>query len=252
MGPNFSDLPREIRTHIYAFYFASYASCPHGGCLKISTSPKSADKPLTSATAWCPAVEAMRTASKARNKEGTGPDLGNCLASHHPTGLLLANRTTYHEAAKFFLQELPVHFKFHEADLEELLLRWRHTSPAKNVRKIILDGIRDSWWSATGSIPLFASVLCNIEYVEIRLDSIYPPWGYEELGEDLRVFKSLRKVVIRDQSKRVGSNDGESLEDDLVTTNFHVPVTINGVFLEPGMNVYDLRWGVSTLECSSR
>ncbi|KAK3642885.1 hypothetical protein LTR56_010482 [Elasticomyces elasticus] len=248
MAPNFFDLPREIRDQIYTFYFATYASCPHGGCLKISTSPKSADKPLTSATAWCPAVEAMRTASKARNKEKTGPDLGNCLGSHHPTGLLLANRTTYHEAAEFLLQELPLYFKFAEASIEDFLLRWRHASPAKNVRSVTLDRrfqheFGYSKREVKSTVALLCTVLPRIERVEFRLGDSCHPRRYEQIGEQLRGFKSLREVAFRDESKRIGRDvcDRRMRFQAPITMKFHVPVTMNEVLLESGMDVYMVR-----------
>ncbi|KAK3620958.1 hypothetical protein LTR56_023094 [Elasticomyces elasticus] len=189
MAPNFFDLPCEIRDQIYTFYFAAYASCPHGGCLQMPV------KPLASEKAWCPAFEEMRAFSKACTKKEIEAKLGDCLGSHHPTGLLLASKTTYHEAAEFFLQELPLRFKFPEPEMEHLLLRWQHASPVKNVRNVILDW--QCYFEAIRTVSLLGSVLRNVERVEFRADSHCPWWMYERVKWNLRKFKGLREVVFR-------------------------------------------------------
>ncbi|KAK4958793.1 hypothetical protein LTR10_003589 [Elasticomyces elasticus] len=244
MAPNFFDLPRELRDQIYAFYFAAYASCPHGGRLQARLA-QDEDSLVTTDRAWCPAVQEMRAVPKIPKKEMKfwTDYLGTCWGSHHPAALLLANKTTYNEAAEFYTQGLPFHLVVPERgveySLERFVRRWQHASPAKNVRNIILE-----WWQHGDryeALAHFALALPAVERIELCLSR--PSYGcpryytltFEKLGQDLHAFKGLREIVITKPKQEV---DHEDEERRFERSWFPAPVIINGVMLEDPAEVF--------------
>ncbi|KAK5697766.1 hypothetical protein LTR17_023825 [Elasticomyces elasticus] len=89
-------------------------------------------------------------------------------------------------------------------------------------------------WNVRHTLAVYASVLRNVERIEIRLEDGYYPRGYENLGEHMREFERLKEVIFCDESKRISRDpyDRRMQFHAPIIMDFHVPVIMNGVLLE--------------------